>query len=113
MLGDGGGDAGDVGFLEGIPADQMGGHLAADHHQRDGVDVRRGDAGDHVAYAGTAGGEAHTHLPRGPGIAVGRMDRALFVTGEDVGELHPVQGIIQAQYSTSRIPKDDLDLFFS
>ena len=40
------------------------------------------------------------------------MDGSLFMAGEDMGEFHPVQGIIQAQHRTSRISEDDLDLFF-
>ena len=113
VLGDGGGDAGDVRFLEGIPADEMGGHLAADHHQRDGIHIGGGNAGDHVADSGTAGGKADTHFPGGPGIAVRCMDGPLFMAGEDMGEFHTLQSIIQAQYGPSRIAEDNLDLFFS
>ena len=41
------------------------------------------------------------------------MDGPLFMAGEDMGEFHPVQSIIQAQYGPSRIAEDNLDLFFS
>ena len=113
VLGDGGGDAGNIRFLEGIPADQRGGHLAADHYQGNGIHVGGGNASDHVADPGAAGGKTDAHLSRGPGIAVRCMDGALFMAGEDMGELHPVQSIIQAQYGSSRVSEDNLDLFLS
>ena len=112
VLGDGSGDAGNIRFLERIPANEVGGYLTADHHQRDGIHIGGGDAGDHIADPGTAGGETDAYFSRSPGIPVRCMDGSLFMAGEDMGEFHPVQGIIQAQHRTSRISEDDLDLFF-
>ena len=58
VLGDRHRDAGDVGFLEGVGADQRRGHLAGDRDDGDGVHLGVGDRGDQVGGARTRGGHA-------------------------------------------------------
>lgn len=111
VFGDGGGDPRRIRLLKGVLADQGRGHLAADDHQRDGIHMGRGNAGDHIAHSRPAGGDAHPHLARGPGIAVGGMDGPLFVAGEDMREFRFIDCIVQAQYGTTRVPEDHRDLF--
>ena len=41
-----------VAFLEGVGADQVGGHLARQHHQRNGIHQRIGQAGDALVALG-------------------------------------------------------------
>ena len=53
VLGDRQRDAGDVGFLERVRANQPAADLAGDADDRRGVHHRRRDAGDHVGRAGT------------------------------------------------------------
>ena len=89
-LGNGHGDAGDVYLLEGVLADEVFADVAGDKHNRGGVVVGGGDAGDQVGGAGAGGGEAHPHLSRGPGVAVGGMGRALLVGGEVVADFFAV-----------------------
>ena len=59
LLGDRDGDAGDVGFLEGVRADHAVGHVGRDRDQRRRVHVRVADARDQVGRARAAGAEAH------------------------------------------------------
>ena len=84
VLDDRQGDAGDVGLLERVETDEVPAHLAGDGHHRHAVHVGVGDGRDQVGGAGTRGGQAHAHLARGPGVAVGRMTGALLVPDQDV-----------------------------
>ena len=80
------GDAENVGFLEGVLAEHPGHGLAAEHDHRDRVHHRGHQAGHGVAGAG-AGSHQHGGGPAGgAGVAVGHVDRALFVADQD--ELH-------------------------
>ena len=64
VLGDGQGDAGDINFLEGIGAEQLGGDLAGDADHGHGVHHGGGDAGDEVGGAGAGGGDGDADLRR-------------------------------------------------
>ena len=77
-------DAGDVDLLEGVLADERRGHVAGDGDDRDGVQLRRGDAGHEVRRAGAGGAHAHadparsrahSHRRRGPRPARGGRGR--------------------------------------
>ena len=72
-------DPRNVGFLEGIAADEGRRDLPADDDERDRVHVGRRNTRDHVAHAGARRGEAYARLARRPGVAVGSVDGALFV----------------------------------
>ena len=61
-------------------------HLTADDHHRDGVHVRRGDAGDRVGHAGTAGDEADADPLRRARIRIRRMYGRLLVPDQHVLE---------------------------
>ena len=63
VLGDRQGDAGDVDLLEGVGAEDLGGDLAGDADDGDGVEHGRGDAGDEVGRAGAGGGHADADRP--------------------------------------------------
>ena len=96
MLDDRQRDAGGVGLLEGVGADEVGADLAGDGYQGDRVHIGVGDAGDQVGRAGPAGGDADAHLARGAGIAVGRMHGALLVAHQDVAQpLGIEQGVVE------------------
>ena len=77
-------DAGDVGFLEGVGADQRAGLLPGDGDQRDRVHVRVGDRGDQVRRARAGGGHAHPDLAGGLRVAGGRVPGALLVADQHV-----------------------------
>ena len=112
VLGAGPGDADDVHFLEGVVADQGGGHLAGDHHDGDGVHVGRSDAGHRVGGPGAGGHQGHAHLAGGPGIAVRRMDRGLLVAHQDMLDLRrPGQLVINIQDHPPGVAEDVFHLF--
>jgi hypothetical protein len=84
VLGDGDGDPGDVGFLEGVGADHAARHLAGDGHHRDRVHIGVGDGGDQVRRAGAAGRHADADAPGGLRVAGGRVAGPLLVPHQDV-----------------------------
>ena len=108
VLGDGHGDALDVGLLEGIPAQLGGGHVAGESHHGHAVHVGGGDAGDQIGGAGAAGGQHHAGAAGGPGVAVRRVAGALLVGGEDVAHTVgiAVQLIVQIQHGAAGIAED-------
>ena len=86
MFGDRHRDALDVGFLEGVLAQQGGGHVAGEGDHGHAVHVGGGDAGDQVGGTGAAGGQHHAGAARGAGVTVGRMGSALLVGGQHVAD---------------------------
>ena len=113
-LGDGHGHAGDVHLLEGVLADEVGGHVAGDAHDGRGIHVGGGDAGDQIGAAGAGGGEAHAHLAGGTGVAVRGVARALLVGGQDVPDLFPVavQLVVNVQDGAARVAENCIDTLF-
>ena len=97
VLGDRPGDAGHVGLLEGVVADQVGADLAGDGDQRNRVHHGRGQAGDEVAAPGAAGGHDHADLAGGAGVAVGHVAAALLVPGKDEPDGRVVELVEQGQ----------------
>ena len=91
VLGDRHRDAGDVGFLEGIGADQRAGLLPGDRDHRDRVHVRVGDRGDEVRRARTRRRHADADLAGGLRVPGGRVPRALLVADEHVPHPRGVQ----------------------
>ncbi len=77
-------DAADVGFLEGVGADRLGGDLAGDRDERHGVHVRVRDRGDQVGGAGARGGHADADLAGGLRVPGGGVAGPLLVTDQDV-----------------------------
>ena len=51
-----------VGFLEGVGADQWCAHLASDADQGNGIHFRIRNAGNQVGRAGTTGGDRDSHF---------------------------------------------------
>ena len=80
-------DAGGVGLLEGIGADEVRADLAGDGDDWDRVQIGIRDAGDQVGGARAASGDAGADLAGGPRVAVGRVHGALFVAHEHVTQL--------------------------
>ena len=100
-------DAGDVDLLERVLADQGRGHVAGDRHERHGVQLRGGDAGDQVGRAGAAGAHADAHLAAGPGVAVGRVGAALLVPDEDVPDLRVVaEDVVDREDDAARVREE-------
>ena len=106
VLGDRQRDAGDVGFLEGVRADELAAHLAGDADDRRAVHHRRGDAGDQVGRAGAGGGDRHADLAGGAGVAVGHVRRALLVPHQHVADGVVEHRVVGGQDGPARIAED-------
>ncbi len=111
VLDDGQRDAGDVGFLEGVGADEVRAHLTRDGHHRHAVQIGVRDARGEVGGAGTGRGDAHPHLARGPRVAVGRVGGPLLVAGKDVIEVEVVEGVVERDDAPARIAEDHVHAF--
>ena len=105
MLGDGHGHARDIHLLKGILSQRRKVHVCRDRDNRDGIHVCGGDSGDQVGRAGTAGGHADPDLSRGPGIAVRRMRRPLFMGGQHMKNLTLmlIERVVHVQNRAARI----------
>ena len=111
VLGDGNGNAGDVGFLEGVGADGRPGHLAGDVDHAHRVHDVVGHAGDHVGGARPGGAGGHADLAGGPRVAVGGEAGGLLVPDQHVPDavLVVVEGVVERQRGAAGHPEDDVD----
>ncbi len=113
MLGDRLRDAGHVGFLEGIAADESRRDLAGDRHDRRRVHHRVGQRRHQVGRARSAGRDAHAELAtaRCAGIAFGGVSGGLFVAHQHVVDLIFRQGMVERHDRAARIAKDHVNAF--
>jgi hypothetical protein len=113
VLDAGPGDADRVHLLEGVVADQSGGYLAGEDHQRNGIHVSGGDAGDGIGHTGARGDQHHARLAAGAGIAIGGVTGGLFVADQHVLDVVlEVERVINVQDGTARITEQIFDAFF-
>ena len=84
MFGAGACDARNVHLLERIVADEPGGYLPGEDHQRDGIAIRGRDAGHRVGGSGAGCGQADADLARGAGVSVGGVNGGLLMTYQNV-----------------------------
>ena len=111
VLGDRHRDARDIGFLEGVGADQPATDLPGDRDHRDRIHVGVGERSDQIGGAGPRRRHAHTDLAGGVGVPTGRMSCALLVSDEDVTEpLRVEKWVVDRQYGTPRNAEDDVDV---
>ena len=104
------GDAGDVGFLEPVAADQVSGDIAGQHDHRHGVHVGGGDAGDEVGRAGAGGGQADAGASGDAGVAVGGVRGGLLVADQDVLDVGVLaQGVVERQDDAAGVAEEDFD----
>ena len=104
------GDAGDVHLLEGVAADEGGGHLAGEHHHGNGIHVGSGDAGYRVGGARPRGHQRNAGLARGPRIAISGMGSGLFVAHQDMTHLLLLkERIVDVQDGATGVTPDVLD----
>ena len=104
VLGARAGDADRVAFLKGVGADEVGRHLAADHHQGDRIHQRIDDAGDGVGRPGPGGHQHHARPAGGAGVALGGVRRPLLVADQDVAQARLVEeGVIDRQHRAAGI----------
>ena len=112
VLGDRHGDAGDVGFLERIGADEICLDLARDGDNRHRVHHGVGNGRDQVRRARSRSRKADADFAGGERIAFGHMARTLLVAHQnmlDVREL--VERVIQRDDGPAGITKDRINAF--
>ena len=102
-------DAGDVGLLKPVGADQVGADLAGDEDRRHRVHVGVGDRGDQVRSAGARGREGDADVPGGLCISLRRMAGALLVADLHVLEIGVVERVVERQARPARDPEYVLD----
>jgi hypothetical protein len=110
VLGAGPGDAGGVGLLEGVVADQVGRYLPGQADQRDRVHQRVGQAGHRVGGPRPGGHQDGADPAGRTRIALGRVDRALLVAHQDVAQrILLEQRIVDRQHRAAGIAEDHVD----
>jgi hypothetical protein len=111
VFGDGQSDAGDVGFLKGVGADQLAAHLAGDADDGRGVHHGRGNARDHVGGAGAGGGNRHSHLAAGSRVSIGHVRCTLFMPHQNVVDVAARHGVVGGQDRAAGIAENVLHAF--
>src|SRR5579884_2625255 len=79
MLGGRASDAEGVSFLEGVASHQLGGHLAGDGDDGDGIHHGVDETSDEIRGAGPGSGAANAYTSGGTGITLGSKGRVLLV----------------------------------
>ena len=112
-LADGGGEADDVGLLEGVRSQGGGGNLAGDDYHRGGVRHGIGHAGNHIGGSGAGGHNDHAGLSRDAGVALGRVDGALLVAYQHVMDhiFIVAELVVHRHNLASGIPEDGFYTF--
>ena len=110
VLGAGARDPDGIALLEGVVADEMGGHLTGDPDHRDRVHQRVGQRSDQVGGARPGGHQRDPGLAGRAGVAFGGMAGALLVTDEDVLDRVLLDDlVVDREDRAPRIPEDVLD----
>jgi len=110
VLGAGPRDAGGVGFLESVVADQVGRYLACQADDRDRVHQRVGEPGDCVRGTRSARHQHHADPSGRSRIALGGMNRAALLAYQDVAQRVLLeQSIVNRQHRAARITENDID----
>ncbi|MNJ40755.1 hypothetical protein D3C77_356550 [compost metagenome] len=105
-------DPGNIRFLEGIRSDQAGYDVSGNDHERNRVHKRRRDTGDCVRRPRSRGCDTYAYFAACPCIAVGRMNRSLLVSCQQVMEiLKTIQRVVDIQYGPARVTEDAFDTF--
>ena len=86
VLGDGHRCTHDVGFLEGVAANQGSSDLSRDHDDRDRVHARVAQGRQHVGGSRAGRHDRAANLPGGQGVTFGGMSRTLLVTDKNVAQ---------------------------
>ena len=111
MLGAGAGDAEGVGFLEGVAADELGGHLAGDGDDGDGIHHGVDQAGGEVGGAGAGSGAADPDLAGGAGVTFGGEGGVLLVPDQDVADVVVVKDVVKRKGDAARIAENAIHAF--
>ena len=114
VLGAGARDAGGVGFLEGVGADQVRGNLPSDADNGNRIHQRVGQARYRVGCAGAGGDKEASDFAGRAGVAFGCVACALFVTDEDVLDAFGIfeDFVVNGENRAAGIAENNLDTLF-
>ena len=104
-----------VDLLEAVRADLCRRHVAANRDKRDGIEVRRRNAGHKVRCARAGGGHHHAHLAGCSRVAVRRVGSALLVRRQHVANfiLIFIKTVINVQDLPARITENGVAALFN
>ena len=109
VLGRRSGDAGRVGLLERVVADQMCRHLAGQADDRDAVHQRIDQTRHRIGRTRPGGDQNHANTAGGTGVAFGRMDGAALLANQDMANgVLLEQRIIDRQHGAAGIAENNL-----
>ncbi len=101
--------AGDIRFLEHIPAQQVADNLPRNHYQRDRIHVGSGNTGNQVQRTRPRGGNTDAGAARYPGIAGSGMGGVLLLAYQDMPDLCLGKCIVKRADRRSRQPEHHRD----
>ena len=84
---DGSRDAHGIGLLEGILTNRVGWHVTGNDDHRNGIGICGRNSSNSVRYSRAGSDQCHTHLTSGSRVAIGCMNRGLFVTNQNMFKL--------------------------
>jgi len=113
VLGAGPGDPDNINLLKGVIADQRGRNLAGEYHYWNGIAVGRGNTGNRVGGSRAGGHQGNAYIADDPGIGISGMNRGLFMTNENMGNIFiPEEFIIDVNYRSAGETEDNFNVLF-
>ena len=91
----------------------MGGDLAGDGDDRDGVHHGIDEAGDEIGGAGAGGGAADADFAGAAGVSLRGEAGILLMTDEDVLNRMVVEGVVKRERDAARVAEEAIDVFLS
>jgi hypothetical protein len=99
----------EIHFLVRMPAVVVAGNVASDHHHRNRIEGRVGDAGRGVGEAGAEVRHQHPDLARRARVTVGGVRGDLLVPGGDEADLALAERIEESDDGVAAQPEHHLD----
>ena len=110
VLGDGQGDAGNIGLLKGVGADQVAGHVAGDGEQRHAVHHGVGQPGHQIGGPRPGSRHAHAQPPGGFCVPFGGVDGPLLVAAQHMPDLGVIgQGVVHRHDRAAGVAEHRVD----
>ena len=101
-----------VAFLECILPNGCCRDLACDHHQRNAVHVRRGNASHRIGHARARRDQCNANITSGSGVPISSMNRSLLMAHQHVKHsILLVQRVINVQDGATWVTPDVLNAF--
>ena len=112
MFDDGTGDANGVAFLECIQSNRVRWHLTSDDHHGNAIHVCGRNTCDGIGGPRARCDQSNTHVARGTGVPVGRMNGSLLVTNKHVlYRVLVVERVVNVENCAAWVTPDVLDIF--